>query len=536
MRALLRVLSICVTSVLVTSSARADWIKPLVTPRAHVDSIERVLVIRDRDSLQSFGKRMLDLGDIEGGVGHELLVTRWQGGHDTNLCFIYDGGPHADAVPDRSYPYIGPWLDKIGDINRDGYVDLGQWHLPVGYPKDFDIFYGGPGFNGAPDIVVRNHASFAHDAIDLDGDGFLELPVTRDVNAFKVIIDIYKTGPVFDTVPGYVIPDTSRSFGSQICSGDFNGDGYGDIAVTSQVNVGHGHGRVHIFFGGEHFNPKAGLIIEGTTYQFGEMLLNVGDFNRDGYDDLLICGDGGFNKPDGLYMGSAHFDGTLDVVVNQYRGGFGYFSAASVARAGDVNHDGFPDFIIGHYVIARYDFQLYLGGRDITPYMPGDLWVEESMIPGAQLEMGESVAGIGDFTGDGIDDFAVRSTTSTGSDPAWYGEVNIFAGWQSKDTTTPPIDTTLPWGFSFSQNYPNPFNNTTTIEFELNRPGAVKLAIFNTLGEEVRELWNKPMRPGVKRFTWDGANDAGRQVASGVYLSRLQFEGHSWSRKMQLIR
>lgn len=514
-------------------NSRADWIKPLVSPRAGTDSIQRVLVIRDTDSLESFGKQMLDLGDIEGGPGHELLITRWQGGYDSNRCFIFDGGQFADGVVDRSYLYFGYKLDQIGDVNVDGYVDFGQYHLPLKSPEDFDIFLGGPQFDNIADLLIPNHNSFAYEAVDVDGDGTAELPVIRNINSYSDTIDFFKVGTNFDTIPEYMIVDTSRTFGYTLCTGDFNGDGLGDVAVSSHINIGD-TGRVYVYFGGNPYDPNIDLVINDTTSYFGRILFNVGDLNNDGFDDLLICNG---NSPGGIYLGSTPFDGTRDIIVNQYRGDFGYFPPTSVDRAGDVNDDGYPDFIIGYVVSgARYEAHLYLGGADLTPLMPADLWIEDFMIPGPQYSFGASVAGIGDFTGDGIDDFAVRSTTAPGND-TWYGEVNVFAGWRSTSTDVPNDEILeIPSEVSLHQNYPNPFNSGTWIEFELEKSSAVSLTIFNLAGNITRYLVDKQLPTGSYRIYWDGKDYAGVPVASGTYLYRLQVGKQKLSKKMQLIK
>ncbi len=535
---LARLMAVSFVAMSVCTPALADWIKPLVSTRAKVDSIERVLVIRDVDTGQSFGKRMIDLGNIDGRLGNELLVTRWQGGHDTNRCFIYSGGLNATGTPIRSYPYIGSDFNYLGDLNGDGFVDFGQWHLPLQPQINFDIFFGGPQFDNIPEVIIPNHFTFSYQAIDVDGDGILELPVVRDVNGRPAVyIDLYKTGPNFDTMPDYVISDTNANFGDPLCTGDFNGDGLGDIVVSSRVGVGgYSTASVYVYFGVKPYDTSVDLIIQGTSQFFGQMLCNIGDFNEDGYDDLAIFGSD--TARDGIYLGSASFDGTRDIVVNQMRGSSGYFQPYSVERAGDVNHDGYPDFIMGYVnsVASRYEAHLYLGGKDVSAFMPADIWIEDYMVAGWQYQFGEAVAGIGDFTGDGIDDFAVRSRTGNYPD-TWYGEVNIFAGWDGHATDAVlDDDEQIPGTFVLQQNYPNPFNGSTQIEFSLATGAPVSLVVFNSMGGRVRTLVDRFLSAGSHRSRWDGTDSAGKAVASGVYLYRLTVGEQSWSRKMQLIK
>jgi len=81
-----------------------------------------------------------------------------------------------------------------------------------------------------------------------------------------------------------------------------------------------------------------------------------------------------------------------------------------------------------------------------------------------------------------------------------------------------------PSEFTLQQNYPNPFNQTTKIEFTLAKSGFVSLKIYDILGREVRTLASERVSSGYKSVLWDGRNDSGYEVASGVYFYRLQVE------------
>ena len=92
-------------------------------------------------------------------------------------------------------------------------------------------------------------------------------------------------------------------------------------------------------------------------------------------------------------------------------------------------------------------------------------------------------------------------------------------------------------GFSLYANYPNPFNPTTTISYALPVRGKVKLAIYNLLGQQIRTLVNAEQPAGVHQVQWDGRNDAGKQVSSGIYFYQLK-AGNSFleTKKMVLLR
>jgi len=91
----------------------------------------------------------------------------------------------------------------------------------------------------------------------------------------------------------------------------------------------------------------------------------------------------------------------------------------------------------------------------------------------------------------------------------------------------------LPRVFSVHQNYPNPFNPVTTIHYELPRSSEVRLVIYNLLGQEVRTLLNSPIEAGRHQVVWNGTNDSGATVASGIYIYR--FEAGEYSKIMKMI-
>jgi FlgD Ig-like domain len=73
------------------------------------------------------------------------------------------------------------------------------------------------------------------------------------------------------------------------------------------------------------------------------------------------------------------------------------------------------------------------------------------------------------------------------------------------------------------RNYPNPFNPSTTISFDLSeeKSGRAELSIYNTKGQKVKELVNSKLPEGQYSYVWNGTNDAGKPVVSGVYYYRL---------------
>ena len=94
----------------------------------------------------------------------------------------------------------------------------------------------------------------------------------------------------------------------------------------------------------------------------------------------------------------------------------------------------------------------------------------------------------------------------------------------------------IPNHFSLSQNYPNPFNPETNIEYALSKDTDVKLTIYNILGEKVKVLMDEHQTAGYKRAHWDGRDQKGEEVASGVYFYRLETKKFSKVKKMMLVK
>jgi hypothetical protein len=94
----------------------------------------------------------------------------------------------------------------------------------------------------------------------------------------------------------------------------------------------------------------------------------------------------------------------------------------------------------------------------------------------------------------------------------------------------------LPSELCLHQNYPNPFNSTTTIDYALPRACDVKIRIHNILGQKVRGLIDQRQTAGYKTILWDGKNDHGSEVSTGVYFYRIEAGNLVKCRKMILLK
>lgn len=143
----------------------------------------------------------------------------------------------------------------------------------------------------------------------------------------------------------------------------------------------------------------------------------------------------------------------------------------------------------------------------------------------------------------------------------FYVQNSPFDGWESgignRTFTFPPNDTTLGWrffnernpltsaeepaqsvpqAFELYQNYPNPFNPETSIKYSIDRRSGITLSVFNVLGQLMRLLAAGTREAGIHSVVWNGLDDGGKPVGSGVYFIRLDADGNSRIRKSLLIR
>jgi flagellar hook assembly protein FlgD len=85
-------------------------------------------------------------------------------------------------------------------------------------------------------------------------------------------------------------------------------------------------------------------------------------------------------------------------------------------------------------------------------------------------------------------------------------------------------------------NYPNPFNPETVIRFATKDPGNVKITVYNIKGQVVKTLTNQNYPSGNHQLIWNGKDDKGRSVSSGIYMYRMETPSYSKTMKMMLMK
>ncbi|MFQ5637097.1 MAG: DNRLRE domain-containing protein [bacterium] len=135
-------------------------------------------------------------------------------------------------------------------------------------------------------------------------------------------------------------------------------------------------------------------------------------------------------------------------------------------------------------------------------------------------------------------------TMNTGLSAAKTAEISSAASEGLQSSLDISETAFVPDAFELGQNYPNPFNPTTTIEFSVPVQSHVKVSIYNLRGELVRRLLSREMPPGRHKVFWDSKNGNGVQVASGIYVYRIEAnnsalkteKGFVSSRRLVLMR
>jgi len=186
----------------------------------------------------------------------------------------------------------------------------------------------------------------------------------------------------------------------------------------------------------------------------------------------------------------------------------------------------------GNVYIAGYSGSGGAAGLDyatIKYHSNGDTaWVMRYNGPGSGSDYAQAIA---------VDDsgnvYVTGYGASSGTEEDFF-TIKYVQGFTGVEDETG--DRERPSEFDLSQNYPNPFNPTTKIEFTLARSGFVTLQVYDVLGREVRTLVSEELSSGYKSVIWDGKNDDGEEVASGVYFYQLKVGDFSEPKKMLLLK
>jgi hypothetical protein len=467
----------------------SNFFSTLTTPVATYQEPNTINAVGER---ANFGSSVATAGDLNAdGLSDVVVGAPDFGISHWGKAYVYLGGTETVAAAvghtvqsNQQEAATGIGLGYVGDVNGDGYSDyvVGSSQFDAGNTDEgrFDVVYGGscgpacaPAFLIPPNAFEGNEDN-AHmgesvsGAGDVNGDGFADVIVgAPDTDQF-----VFPGGSRPDAGAAYIYhgastglntsPNTGLFGGAQTGSsigksdsgaGDLNGDGYGDVVVGAP-NFDFAPltdcGRVYVYYGsasGIVTASNVGIITGNETGgKLGTAVASAGDVNRDGYSDLLIGAPvEGASDEGRVYLHLGGPQGVNPIPARTYSGeGFFAEFGSALGSAGDLNADGYSDFLIGSpglnagFGLNQGRFYVYLGGA-VLPTAPatfrdGEIGFSFS----ADSRMGSGVSSAGDVNGDGRSDIVVGSHWFTGNSGFAEGRAYIYHG----DATTGNISAT----------------------------------------------------------------------------------------------
>jgi adhesin/invasin len=234
------------------------------------------------------------------------------------------------------------------------------------------------------------------------------------------------------------------------------------------------------------------------------------DLEGDGDEDMIATIDG-----DSLYVILSNGDGTFEEPEVFRMSYYGYDPVI-----GDVDNDGDGDILLHH---GGYQYFTLIGNNGDGNIGLPMTWYAGDDLAGAQFA---------DMNGDTYPDIVALSNE-------YCYDSTMYIYWNQQQQIPMDVDDDgtklLPGTFALGA-YPNPFNPTQTVMFTLPRKAAVRLEVFNILGQKVRTLVNSSLPAGDHRVVWDGKNDGAQSMSTGVYFYRLMADGQYQTHKTMLLK
>lgn len=435
-------------------------------------------------------------GDIDLITGHN---TMW-GNSNPAIGLLKNLSDSAFTLTDTSWSYCGYQENLFTlKINNDSYPDL------VTYLSDFSsgfaeryiriLWNNSSVFDSASDISLNSSATFNYiNYGDLNGDGFGDLVVTSSQSQFWGVLFNDELGSFFPP-EYYATPDY---FPSSAACGDLSNDGKDDIVICGQ--------SVEVYFSNPTGFEK--LVLEQNSYRSD---VEITDFDNDGDADIITAGGliiGGSTRVL-MYenLGNNEFDTVFPELWFQpltYK-----FSVA------DFNNDSFPDLLF--YRDDNIGHVLY--------YNLGNFILGDSMHINISNENGVlSNACCADLDGNGCQDIASVLALTYFEPSILDIRYNDGFGHFGADPYVGGPRNNQPMELPFLA-YPNPFEREINFKFTVQTESFIDLVLYNLGGKLVTCVVNQYMRRGDHTIHWNGNDQSGNPVPSGVYLLSARTNG-----------
>jgi len=181
-----------------------------------------------------------------------------------------------------------------------------------------------------------------------------------------------------------------------------------------------------------------------------------------------------------------------------------------------------------------YNVTMLYDGSDYEIYINGELDAFTSFSGTIQttaidLMIGQVLPGNTEYNFKGVlDDIRIYNYALS------YSSIQLLYDFTTDIQTDHESD--IPKNFGLVQNYPNPFNGQTNIEYRISTQSIVKLEIFNILGQKIKTLIEEEKSPGYFTISWDGKNNFGDSMNSGIYFIKLSADKFTETKKMTLLK
>ncbi|MEZ4410837.1 MAG: FG-GAP-like repeat-containing protein [Polyangiales bacterium] len=290
---------------------------------------------------------------------------------------------------------------------------------------------------------------------DLNGDGYNDLVVGAPSAASGAgRVYVYLGGATLDGTPDLelMFSNSGDQLGRSISGTDVNGDGFMDVIVSAHTSGSTSAGAAYVFLGGATLDPTVDVVLSGSTMSefFGSAVAGIGDFDGDGYGDFAVSapplrsGTAMVGRV-AVYMGrAAHTAITAPgwEVMGATVGTVGEEIGRSLAGVGDVNGDGYADLAVGAPANATNGSRagrayVFLGGT-MPSRTPAVTYANSTgVMDAAGDQLGQGIAGAGDVDGDGFSDVLVYAQNAPLSGNGGPGSVYLYSGAATALSATP---------------------------------------------------------------------------------------------------